>query len=129
MPAGSTGTLNVTQTGKPGFNNFEATVDVHGAPPDTDLYFQIVGDVLPATRGDGICPASFPNPPAHSGGDDGILHTSAGGAASTHIKFEVPEGAAFGAFDSGVKSDFKWRVVNLAQTLDLRTPCVVLTGK
>ena len=126
VPTGGTGIVNDPQTGEPGFNNFEVTVNVHGGPPDTDLYFQFVGDIDPATRGDGVCPAPFPNPPANT---IAVLHTSAGGAASAHIKFEVPEGAFFGVFDPGVKSDFKWRVVNLAQSFDLRTPCVVLTGK
>jgi hypothetical protein len=45
------------------------------------------------------------------------------------VKFEVVEGALFGAFESGVKSDFKYRLVSLDQTFDLRSPCVVLTGK
>lgn len=130
VPARGTGILNITQTGEPGFNNFEVTINVHGGPPDTDLYFQIVGDVAPATRGDGVCnPASFPNPPIHAGGDAGILHTSPGGAGATHVHFEILEGAVLGAFESGVKSDFKYRVVSLAQTFDLRSPCVVLTGK
>jgi hypothetical protein len=41
----------------------------------------------------------------------------------------VPEGVFGGAFDSDVKVDFKWRVVNATQAVDLRTACVVLTGK
>jgi hypothetical protein len=126
VPVGGRGTLNDTQTAEPGFNNFELDVSVHGGPPDTDLYFQFVGDVNPATRGDGKCPDPFPNPP---GNTIAVMRTSAGGSASTHVKFEVPEGAFLGTFDSGVKSDFKWRVVNLEQTFDLRTSCVVLTGK
>ena len=130
VPAGGAGIMSATQTNEPGANNFQVAVNVHGAPPDTDLYFQIVGDTAPATRGDGVCnPAAFPNPPAHAGGADGILHTSAGGAASTHIVFSITEGANLGAFDSGVRSDFKYRVVNLARTFDLRSPCTVLMGK
>ena len=128
VPAGGTGILNATQTNQD--NNFEVTINVHGAPPDTDLYFQIVGDVAPATRGDGVCnPAPFPAPPLHAGLDDGIIHTSAGGAGATHVKFVIPDGGVLGAFEPGVKSDFKYRVVNLAQTFDLRSPCVVFTGK
>lgn len=126
VPAGGAGTLNDTQTNKPGFNNFEVTVNVHGGPPDTDLYLQFVADIDPATRGDGVCPTPFPAPPAST---INVLHTSAGGTASAHVKFVVPEGVFGGAFDSGVSVDFRWRVVNLAQTFDLRTPCVVLTGK
>jgi hypothetical protein len=128
VPAGGTGTINATQTNRA--NDFEVTINVHGAPPDTDLYFQILGDVAPATRGDGVCnPAPFPAPPIHAGLDDGIIHTSAGGAGATHITFVIPEGGVLGAFEPGVKSDFKYRVVNLAQTFDLRSPCVVFTGK
>ena len=127
VPAGGSGMLNATQTNHA--NDFEVTVNVHGAPPTTDLYFQIVGDLLPATRGDGVCPGTFPNPPVHAGGDDGILHTSVGGSASTHIKFAIAEGGALGGFEPGVKSDFKYRVVSGDGTFDLRTPCIVYTGK
>jgi hypothetical protein len=128
VPAGGSGILNDTQTGQPGFNNFELNVSVHGGPPDADLFFQFVGDVDPATRGDGVCPGSFPSPPG-PGNAIAVLHTSAGGAASAHVKFEVPEGVFGGAFDSGVKVDFKWRLVNVTQTFAVQTPCVVLTGK
>jgi hypothetical protein len=125
VPEGGGGTLNDVQTGQPGFNNFEVTVNVHGAPPDADLVFQFSGDVFPATRGDGECPP-FPAPPGNA---IGVLHTTPGGTVAAHVKFPVPDGAFFGGFDSGVQSDFAWRIVNLAQTFDLRTPCVVLTGK
>jgi hypothetical protein len=125
IPPGGSGRLNDPQTNVPGFNNFELNVNVHGGPPDTDLIFQFTADIVPGTRGDGSCPA-FPELPA---GGIGILHTSSGGSASGHLKFEVPEGVFFGAFDSGVKSDWQWRVVNADQTFELRTPCVVLTGK
>ena len=128
VPAGGSGMLNDIQTRQPGLNNFEFTVNVHGGPPDTDLFFQFVGDIDPATRGDGVCPEAFPSPPG-PGNSIRILHTSVGGAASAHIKFEVPEGVFGGAFDSGEKVDFKWRLVNSTQTFELRTPCVVLTGK
>ena len=123
VPAGGGGTVNDTQTGKPGFNSFELNVAVHGAPPDTDLFFQFVADIDPATRGDGVCPGIPPAFPL------AVLHTSRGGSASAHIKFPVPEGAFAGTFDSGEHADFRWRVVNATQTFDLRTPCVVLTGK
>ena len=125
VPGKGGGRVNNPQTAEPGFNNFELNVNVHGGPPDTDLFFQFVADVVPGTRGDGACP-EFPPPPANT---IGVLHTSAGGAAAAHLKFEVPEGAFLAAFDSGVKSDWRWRVVNSTQTFDLRTPCVVLTGK
>ena len=128
VPAGGAGLLNDTQTGQPGFNNFELNVSVHGGPADTDLFFQFVGDADPTTRGDGVCPGAFPSPPG-PGNAIAVLHTSAGGAASAHVKFEVPEGAFGGAFDSGVKVDFKWRLVNAAQTFGVQTPCVVLAGK
>src|SRR5688500_14789326 len=109
VPGGGTGTVNATQTNRA--NDFEVTINVHGAPPDTDLYFQIVGDVAPATRGDGQCsPAPFPAPPIHAGLDDGIIHTSAGGAGATHVKFVIPEGGILGAFEPGVESEFKYRV-------------------
>lgn len=129
IPAGGSGIVNVTQTATPGTNNFEFAVNVHGAPPDTDLYFQIRGDVAPATRGDGVCPPGFPIPPTHAGGDAGIIHTTQGGSGSTHIKLPVAEGGALGAFEPGVASDFNYRVVNLAQTFDLRTACIVFIGK
>lgn len=128
IPAGAAGIVNDIQTREPGFNNFEFTVSVHGGPADTDLFLQFVGDIDPATRGDGVCPGAFPSPPG-PGNSIRILHTSVGGAASAHIKFEVPEGVFGGAFDSGEKVDFKWRLVNSTQTFELRTPCVVLTGK
>ena len=54
---------------------------------------------------------------------------TAGGSVSAHVKFPVPEGAFFGTFDSGEHADFRWRVVNATGTFDVRTPCVVLTGK
>ena len=117
------GRLNDPQIGKPDWNSFELNLNVHGAPPDADLFLQFVADIDPATRGDGVCP---PMPPAFP---LGVLHTSAGGTVSTHIKFPVPEGAFFGAFDSGEQADFRWRVVNATGTFDVRTPCVVLTGK
>jgi hypothetical protein len=119
----------VVQTGTPGTNNFEFTINVHGAPPDTDLYFQIRGDTAPATRGDGVCLPGFPDPPAHAGGDAGIIHTSRGGSGATHIKIPIVEGGAAGAFERGVASDFKYRLVNDDQTFDLRTACIVFTGK
>jgi len=125
-PAGGGGILNDPQTGKPGFNNFEVTVNVHGGPPRTDVFLQFLADVFPDTRGDGVCPGEFPAPPAMT---IGALHTSGGGAASAHIKFQVPEGFFSGTFDSGEHADFKWRVVNLEETFDLQTPCVTLTGK
>jgi hypothetical protein len=128
VPAGGAGILNDTQTDQPGFNNFELNVSVHGGPPDTDLFFQFAADVDPVTRGDGVCPGSFPSPPG-AGNAIAVLHTSAGGAASAHVKFKVPEGFFGGAFDSGVKVDFKWRLVNATQTFAVQTPCVVLTGK
>jgi hypothetical protein len=126
LPAGGSGIINDPQTAQPGFNNFQLTVTVHGGPPDTDLFFQFVADIARATRGDGVCPTSFPDPPANT---IQVLHTSPGGTATAHIKFGVPEGFFDGTFDSGEKADFKWRVVNSAQTFDLQTPCVVLTGK
>ena len=123
--AGTTGggRLNDPQIGTPGWNSFELNLNVHGAPPDTDLFLQFVADIDPATRGDGVCP---PMPPAFP---LGLLHTSAGGSVSAHVKFPVPEGAFFGTFDSGEHADFRWRVVNATGTFDVRTPCVVLTGK
>ena len=122
---GAAGRLNDPQAAEPGFNNFELNVNVHGGPPDTDLHFQFTADIVPGSRGDGSCSA-FPELPANR---IGILHTSPGGSASAHFKFEVPEGVFFGAFDSGVSSDWQWRVVNLEQTFELQTPCIVLTGK
>lgn len=125
-PAGGAGMLNDPQTAKPGFNNFEVTVNVHGGPPNADLFLQFLADVFPDTRGDGVCPGEFPAPPAMT---IATLHTSAGGAASAHLKFQVPEGFFFGTFDSGEHADFKWRIANLEETFDLQTPCVTLTGK
>ena len=117
------GRLNDPQVGTPGLNSFELNIAVHGAPPDVDLFLQFVADIEPGTRGDGVCPAMPPAFPL------GVVHTSAGGTVSTHIKFPVPEGAFGGTFDSDQHADFRWRVVNATGTFDLRTPCVVLTGK
>jgi hypothetical protein len=129
VPAGGAGIVNATQTAEPGTNDLEVTINVHGGPADTDLYFQALQDVRPATRGDGVCPGVFPAPPTHAGGDDGIIHTSPGGAGSTHVKFSFPEGAPFGGLEPGVLRDTKYRLVNLAQTFDLRSDCIVQTGK
>jgi hypothetical protein len=82
---------NSVPTATPNTNIIEVTINVHGAPPDTDLYFQIAHDAflgsVPA-RGDGVCDRvarfGFPNPPLHAGGDAGVIHTSFGGAASSH---------------------------------------------
>jgi hypothetical protein len=127
VPSGGAGVLNDPQTATPGYDTFELTVNVHGGPPDTDLFFQFAADIFPGTRGDSVCPG-FPSPP-DPGNSIRTLHTSAGGAVAAHIRFPVPAGAFGGAFDAGVKSDFAWRVVNLTETFDLRTPCIVLTGK
>lgn len=133
-PAGGAGMLNVTQTATPDTNNFEVQVTVHGAPADEDLYVQISVDAgLGAAQADGTCNRAtqlgFPNPPTHAGGVAGILHTSAGGSASTHIKFVLAEGFAGGAFDQGAKVDIMYRVVNLSKSFELRTSCFQLLGK
>jgi hypothetical protein len=133
-PKGGAGMVNVTQTATPDTNNFEVQIDVHGAPADEDLYVQISVDAgLGVAQADGTCNRAtqlgFPNPPTHAGGDAGIFHTSAGGSGSTHIKFVLAEGVAGGAFDEGARVDIMYRVVNLAQSFDLRTACFQLLGK
>jgi len=71
----------------------------------------------------------FPNPPLHAGGDAGVIHTSSGGGASTHIKFEIPEGFQNGAYEPGALLDTMFRVVNLSKTFELRTACMTLLMK
>lgn len=136
IPAGGGGTANTVPTTSPNKDVIEATINVHGAPPDTDLYFQIRSDSFlgpVAARGDGVCHGvaqlGFLDPPYHVGGDAGVIHTSSGGAASTHIKFEIPEGFAGGAFEPGASLDQMFRVVNLTQTFELRTACMTLLMK
>ena len=136
LPAGGGGTANTVATATLNTNIIEATINVHGAPPDTDLYFQIAHDAylgpVPA-RGNGVCDRvaqfGFPNPPLHAGGDAGVIHTSSGGAASTHIKFEIPEGFASGAYEPGALLDQMFRVVNSTKTFELRTACMTLLMK
>jgi hypothetical protein len=136
VPAGGGGMANTVPTATPNTNVIEVTIDVHGASPDTDLYFQIAHDAylgaVPA-RGDGVCDRvaqfGFPNPPLHAGGDAGIIHTSSGGAGSAHIKFEIPEGFQNGAYEAGAMLDQMFRVVNLSKTFQLRTSCMTLQMK
>ena len=124
IPAGGSGIVNVTPTRIPGTNNFEITVNVHGAPPDVDLYFQIRGDTgLGAQQADGICNRGLASPPPPAGFL--VLHTSPGGAASAHGPIETT--SPF--FDPGVVSDFMYRVVDFDQTFELRTACVQFTGQ
>ena len=127
---------NSVPTATPNTNVIETTIDVHGAPPNTDLYFQIAHDAylgaVPA-RGNGVCDRvaefGFANPPLHAGADAGIIHTSSGGAGSTHIRFELPEGFQNGAYEPGERVDQMFRVVNLTKTFELRTPCMTLLMK
>ena len=136
MPAGGGGMANSVPTATPNTNVIETTIDVHGAPPNTDLYFQIAHDAylgaVPA-RGNGVCDRvaefGFANPPLHAGGDAGVIHTSPGGAGSTHIRFELPEGFQNGAYKPGATVDQMFRVVNLTKTFELRTPCMTLLMK
>jgi hypothetical protein len=126
-PAGGSGMVSVIQTGKPGTNDFEMTVNVHGAPPDVDLYFQIRGDNgLPGgQQNDGICQraATWPSPPVSVLNQ--VLHTSPGGSGALHLFF--PTNSPF--FEPGVTSDFMYRVVNFSRTFELRSACVSFTGK
>jgi hypothetical protein len=126
MPAGGSGIVNVIPTGQPGANNFQITVNVHGAPPDTDLYFQIRGDTgLPGQQDDGICQraATWPAPPTSLLNQ--VLHTSAGGAGALHVSLPTTTPG----FDSGVTSDFMYRIVDFTQAFELRTACASFTGK
>jgi len=133
IPAGGGGMANSVPTATPNSNVLEVTINVHGAPPNTDLYFQIAHDAylgaVPA-RGNGVCDRvaefGFPNPPLHAGGDAGIIHTSPGGAVSTHIRFELAEGFQNGAYEPGARLDQMFRVVNLTKTFELRTSCMTL---
>lgn len=133
IPAGGGGMANSVPTATPNSNVLEVTINVHGAPPDTDLYFQIAHDAylgaVPA-RGNGVCDRvaefGFPNPPLHAGGDAGVIHTSPGGAGSTHIRFELAEGFQNGAYEPGARVDQMFRVVNLTKTFELRTSCMTL---
>jgi len=136
VPAGGGGMANAVPTAPPDTNVIEVTINVHGAPPDTDLYFQIAHDVFLGPvpeRGDGVCDRvaqfGFPNPPLHAGGDAGIIHTSPGGAGSTHIRFELPQGFGAGAYEPGARVDQTFRVVNFTKTFELRTACMTLLMK
>lgn len=136
VPAGGGGMNVPVPTATPDTNVIEGTINVHGAPPDTDLFLQIAHDAflgpVPA-RGDGICDRvaqfGFPNPPLHAGGDAGVIHTSAGGTGATHIKFEIPDGFSSGAYEPGARLDQMIRVVNLTKTFELRTDCMTLLMK
>jgi hypothetical protein len=127
---------NSAPTASPGKDVIETTINVHGAPPDMDLYFQIAHDAYlgPApARGNGVCDRvaqlGFANPPLHAGGDAGVIHTSSGGAGSTHIRFELPDGFSSGAYEPGALLDQMFRVVSLTKTFELRTPCMTLLMK
>jgi len=136
VPAGGRGMANAVPTATPGTNVIEVTLNVHGAPPDTDLYFQISHDAflgaVPA-RGDGVCDIAaqfgFFDPPIHAGGDAGIIHTSPAGAGSTHIRFEIPAGASAGAYEPGAQVDQMFRLIDLTKTFELRTACMTLFMK
>lgn len=135
-PTGAGGMANAVPTAAADVNVIEGTLNVHGAPPDTDLFFQIAHDAflgpIPA-RADGVCDRAlqfgFPNPPLHAGGDAGIIHTSKGGAGSTHVRFEIPLGFAAGAYDPGAQVDQMFRLVNSDQTFELRTACWTMTWR
>ena len=136
VPRGGGGMANSVPTAAPNTNVIEVTINVHGAPADTDLYFQIAHDAFLGPvpeRGDGVCDrvaqSGFPNPPLHAGGDAGVIHTSSAGAGSTHIRFELPEGFSSGAYEPGVRLDSMFRVVNLTKTFELRTECLTLVMK
>ena len=126
-PAGGGGIVNVIPTGQPGFNNFQFTVVVRGAPADTDLYFQLRGDtgLTGGQQADGICQraATWPAPPTSLLSE--VLHTSPAGTGVLHVFLENT--SPF--FDSGVESDFMYRVVDSTQMFQLRTECVTFTGK
>lgn len=136
VPAGGGGMVIPVPTATPDTNIIEGTINVHGAPTDTDLFLQIAHDAflgpVPA-RGDGVCDRvaqfGFPNPPLHAGGDAGVIHTSTGGTGATHIKFEIPEGFSGGAYEPGARLDQMIRVVNLTKTFELRTDCMTLLMK
>lgn len=131
IPAGGGGTANTVPTASPNKDVIEATINVHGAPPDADLYFQIRSDRFLSVdkRGDGVCDEvarlGFPNPPVNAG----VIQTSSGGAGSTHIRFEIPDGTSSGAFEPGALLDQMFRVVNLTKTFELRTACMTLLMK
>ena len=127
-PAGGSGRVNVIPTGVPDFNNFEITVNVHGAPADTDLFFQIRGDIgspilPPGQQADGICQhaAAWPAPPVSLG----VIDTSGGGAGVLHLALETTNPF----FNPGVTTDFMYRVVDFGQAFELRTACAQFTGK
>lgn len=81
LPVGGGGTANTVATATQDTNIIEATIDLHGAPPNADLYFQIAHDAYLGavpSRGNGVCDRvaqfGFPNPPLHAGGDGPNSH-------------------------------------------------------
>jgi hypothetical protein len=136
VPRGAEGMVNSVPTAAPQLNTIEVTINVHGAPPNTDLFVQIAHDAylgpVPG-RADGTCDRAmqfgFPSPPTHTGGDAGVLHTSEGGSASTHIRFELPHGLQAGAYEPGGMLDQMIRVVDATQTFELRTGCMTMTWR
>jgi hypothetical protein len=130
-PAGGGGTANTVPTASPDKDVIEATINVHGAPSDADLYFQIRSDrnLSLDKRGNYVCDeverVGFPDPPFNFG----VIHTSSGGAGSVHVRFEIPDGTSNGAFEPGAKVDQMFRVVNLTKTFELRTDCMTLLMK
>ena len=126
-PAGGRGRVSVIPTGVRGFNNFELTVVVHGAPPDADLYFQLRGDtgLTGGQQADGVCQraATWPAPPVSVLNQ--VLHTSPTGMGALHLRLETT--SPF--FDPGVTSDFMYRIVNFNQAFELRSACVQFTGQ
>jgi hypothetical protein len=136
VPREGGGMATSVSTAAPNTNVIEVAINVHGAPADTDLYFQIAHDAFLGPvpeRGNRVCDRvarfGFPNPPLHAGGDAGVIHTSSGGAGSTHITFELPEGFSSGAYEPGARLDQMFRVVNLTKTFELRTECMTLAMK
>lgn len=131
IPAGGGGTANTVPTASRDKDVIETTINVHGAPPDADLYFQIRSDrnLSLDKRGNYVCDeverVGFPDPPFNFG----VIHTSSGGAGSVHVRFEIPDGTSNGAFEPGAKVDQMFRVVNLPKTFELRTDCMTLLMK
>lgn len=127
--AGS-GLLNspATGTNREGTLNVQATISVHGVPPNTVLYVRRAADLgLGAQQADGTCQRAaagqFQPAPAVPGGPGATIETSPGGAGATHMEFsrnDLPEGTKF---------DAMYQLVDAAATIDLRTPCFTFTVK
>lgn len=90
----------------------EVTINIHGAPPNTNFFVRRAFDLSP----DGICTGTFLNV--------ATLTTDAGGAGSTHF---VREAGA--PFVSGVQFDLVIQVYTADLSTILQSGCMIVTVK